>query len=240
VYIDIHSHIIPGVDDGARDEAMSLKMLRIAHDCGTRHIIATPHYFYGNTRYVFADIIEKCACLNDLAANAGIDMTIHPGCEVFITLELAEMYEQGSIGTLAGSSCMLVEFPMMSIPPYIDNVLYDLQLKGITPIIAHPECNAEIQQNPGLMESYIERGILSQVNSGSITGIFGMKARRTVMRIIKEGWVHFVASDAHSDTSRDPDLKNAAAIIEKKFGSKMREDLFAKNALEYLAISSGS
>lgn len=236
MYIDIHSHIIPAIDDGAKDEEMALKMLQIAYDCGTRHIIATPHYVLGN-RFDFADIKEKCAHFNKLATDTGLNITVHPGCEVFITLELAEMYDQGVIGTLAESCCMLVEFPVMSIPPYIDNVLYNLQLKGITPIIAHPECNIEIQENPELMESYIERGILSQVNSGSITGIFGMKARRTVMRLIKEGWVHFVASDAHSDTSRNPDLKNAAAIIEKKFGLKMRENLFALNAQKYLKVT---
>lgn len=239
MYIDIHSHIIPGVDDGAKDEAMALKMLKIAHDCGTRHIIATPHYFFGNTSYEFADIKEKCEHLNNIAKNAGLNITVHPGCEVFITLELAELYEQGLIGTLAESGCMLVEFPMMSIPPYIDNVLYNLQLKGITPIIAHPECNIEIQENPELMEAYIEKGILSQVNSGSIMGIYGMKARKTVMRLIREGWVQFVASDAHSDISRDPNLKSAAVIIEKRFGLKMRENLFEKNALKYLALISG-
>jgi protein-tyrosine phosphatase len=232
VYIDIHSHIIPGVDDGVRDEAMSLKMLRIAHDCGTRHIIATPHYFYGNTRYEFADIKEKCEHLNNIAKNAGLNITVYPGCEVFITPEIVELYDQGLIGTLAGSCYMLIEFPRMSIPPYTDTVLYHLQLKGITPVIAHPERYIEIQQKPELMGAYVERGILLQANSRSITGMYGLKAKRTVMRLIKEGWVHFVASDAHSANSCNPDLANAAARIEKKFGLKMRESLFTLNALK--------
>lgn len=232
MYIDIHSHIIPGVDDGARDEAMSLKMLRIAHDCGTRHIIATPHYFYGNTRYEFADIKEKCEHLNNIAKNAGLNITVYPGCEVFITPEIVELYDQGLIGTLAESCYMLIEFPMMSIPPYTDTVLYHLQLKGITPVIAHPERYIEIQRKPELIGAYADRGILSQVNSGSITGLYGMKAKRTVMRLIKEGWVQFVASDTHSDNNRNPDLENAAARIEKKFGLKMRESLFTLNALK--------
>jgi len=232
VYIDIHSHIIPGVDDGARDEAMSLKMLRIAHDCGTRHIIATPHYVPGNTRYQFTDIIEKCAYLNNLAVNSGLSITVYPGCEVFITPEIVELYDQGLIGTLAESCYMLIEFPMMSIPPYTDTVLYHLQLKGITPVIAHPERYIEIQRKPELIGAYADRGILSQVNSGSITGLYGMKAKRTVMRLIKEGWVQFVASDTHSDNNRNPDLENAAARIEKKFGLKMRENLFTLNALK--------
>ena len=219
MYIDIHSHIIPGIDDGARDEAIALEMLEIAEKSGTRHIIATPHYVYGNTRYGFATIVEKCEGLNRLAANEGIDITVYPGCEVFITPEIIELYEQGLIGTLADSSYMLVEFPMMSIPPYTDNVLYELQLKGITPIIAHPERYSEIQRRPEILESFIDRGILAQVNSGSLTGVYGRESKRTVMRLIKKGLVQFVASDAHSDSGRNLTCV-AAALIEKHFELK--------------------
>ena len=236
MYIDIHSHVIPGIDDGARNEAIALEMLAIAKKNGTGHIIATPHYVYGNTRYGFATIIEKCNSLNGLAASAGIDITVYPGCEVFITPELIELYEQGLIGTLADSRYMLVEFPMMSIPPYTDNVLYELQLKGITPIIAHPERYSEIQRKPELLEAYIDRGILIQVNSGSITGSYGRQLKKTVMRLIKEGYVHFIASDAHSNDKRNPDMNKAAAIVEKKFGTKMRDNLFALNPLKIVNI----
>lgn len=236
MYIDIHSHIIPGIDDGAKDEGVTLEMLRIAQNSGTRHIIATPHYVYGNTRYGYATIIEKCSELNRLAADAGINVTVHPGCEVFICPELIELYEQGLIGTLAESSYMLVEFPMMSIPPYTDEVLYNLQLKGITPIIAHPERYIEIQCEPLIMEVYKDRGILAQVNSGSIAGIYGMKIKKTVMRLIKEGWVQFVASDAHSAVRRNPDMSKEAAIIEKKFGLKMHNDLFTLNPSKIISI----
>lgn len=236
MYIDIHSHIIPGIDDGARDEVIALEMLEIAEKSGTRHIIATPHYVYGNTRYGFATIVEKCEGLNRLAANEGIDITVYPGCEVFITPEIIELYEQGLIGTLADSSYMLVEFPMMSIPPYTNNVLYNLQLKGITPIIAHPERYNEIQHKPEMLESFIDRGILAQVNSGSLTGVYGRESKRTVMRLIKKGLVQFVASDAHSDSGRNPDMRKAAAIIEKHFGLKTRNDLFTLNPLKIINI----
>lgn len=236
MYIDIHSHIIPGIDDGARDESVALKMLKMAQQSGTGHIIATPHYVYGNTRYGFATIIEKCEALNRLAASAGINITVYPGCEVFITPELIELYEQGLIGTLANSCYMLVEFPMMSIPSYTDNVLYNLQLKGITPIIAHPERYSEIQYDSERLKSFIDRGILAQVNSGSITGVYGRESKKSVMRIIKEGLVQFVASDAHSASGRNPDMSKAAAIIEKKYGSKMRNDLFSLNPTKIINI----
>jgi protein-tyrosine phosphatase len=236
LYIDIHSHVIPGIDDGARNEAIALEMLAIAKKSGTGHIIATPHYVYGNTRYGFATIIEKCNSLNRLAASAGIDITVYPGCEVFITPELIELYEQGLIGTLADSCYMLVEFPMMSIPPYTDNVLYKLQLKGVIPIIAHPERYTEIQRQPDILESFIDRGILAQVNSGSITGIYGRESKKTAMRLIKEGLVQFAASDAHSASGRNPDMSKAAALVEKHFGTKTRNELFTFNPLKIINI----
>lgn len=236
MYIDIHCHIISDIDDGAKDEAMALEMLKIAERKGTGHIIATPHYVYGNTRYGFNTIIEKCEALNRLAASAGINITVYPGCEVFITPELIELYEQGLIGTLANSRYMLVEFPMMSIPPYTDNVLYNLQLKGITPIIAHPERCSEIQYDPERLKSFIDRGILAQVNSGSITGLYGRESKKTAMRLIKEDLVQFVASDAHSASGRNPDMSKAAAIIEKNYGLKMRNDLFSLNPTKIINI----
>ena len=236
MYIDIHSHIIPGIDDGAKDEAMALEMLKIAQKSGTGNIIATPHFVSGNNGYGFGAIIEKCKHLNRLAFDAGIRITVYPGCEVFIDPELLRSLELGLIGTLAGSNYMLIELPMMNIPPYTDTVLYNLQLKGITPIIAHPERNIEIQYKPELTEAYTDRGILLQVNSGSITGIYGAEAKRTAIRLIKEGWVQFVASDAHSDIRRTPDMTDAAMVITKRFGLDMSEKLFALNALRIINI----
>ncbi len=229
MYIDIHSHILPGIDDGAKDEGVALEMLRIAQNSGTRNIVATPHYVHGNTRYGYATIIEKCSKLNRLAADAGINVTVYPGCEVFICPELIELYEQGLIGTLAESSYMLIEFPMMSMPTYIDEVFYNLQLKGITPIIAHPERYSEIQNEVILLENYVSRGIQVQVNSGSITGTYGREAKKAALKLLEKGLVHFIASDAHSDRTRNPDLSKAAKVVERKFGAKVREDMFTYN-----------
>ena len=234
MYIDIHCHIIPGIDDGALNYDMALNMLRIAQKSGTRHIIATPHYVHGNTRYGFGTIIEKCAELNKLAENQGIDVVGYPGCEIFITPELIDLYNQKLIETLAVSKYMLIEFPMMSIPTYTDDILYKLQLKGITPIIAHPERYSEIQYKPELIESFVKRGILAQVNSGSITGMYGREAKKTALKLLRMGLVHFIASDAHSDNNRKPDLSKAAKVIERKFGAKVTEDLFINNPLKII------
>jgi protein-tyrosine phosphatase len=129
---------------------------------------------------------------------------------------------------------MLIEFPMMSIPLYTDDILYKLQLKGVTPIIAHPERNSEIQYNHGILEDFVRRGILSEVNSGSITGVHGMEVKKTAMKLLEKGLVHFIASDAHSVRYRTPDLSKAIKIIEKKFGAKLREDLFTNNPMKII------
>lgn len=234
MYIDIHCHIIPGIDDGAQNDNVAINMLRVAQKNGTRFIIATPHYVHGNTRYGFGTIVEKCAELNKLASSNGIDIIVHPGCEVFITPELIELYEQKLVDTLNGSRYMLVEFPMMSIPSYSDEILYKLQLKGIIPIIAHPERNSVIQSNPELLENLVERGILSQVNSRSIVGMNGREVKKTALSLLKKGLVHFIASDAHSDGTRNPDLRKAVRFIEKKFGAKVREDLFTNNPMKII------
>lgn len=235
MYIDIHSHIVPGIDDGAVNDAMALKMLKIAYKSGTRHIIATPHYVYGNTRYAFGTIIEKCNEINKLAKSVGIDVNVYPGCEIFINPELLELYEQRLIDTLSLSRYMLIEFPMMSIPPYAEEVLYNIQLKGITPIIAHPERYSEIQSRPEILEAFVNRGILTQVNSGSITGLYGREAKKTAMKLLKMALVHFVASDSHTDGKRNPNLSKAAKIVERKFGVKIREDLFTNNGMKIIA-----
>ena len=124
---------------------------------------------------------------------------------------------------------MLIEFPMMSMPTYIDEVFYNLQLKGITPIIAHPERYSEIQNEVILLENYVLRGIQVQVNSGSITGTYGREAKKAALKLLEKGLVHFIASDAHSDRTRNPDLSKAAKVVERKFGAKVREDMFTYN-----------
>lgn len=237
MFIDIHCHIIPGIDDGAQNEIMALEMLKIAQENNTRHIIATPHYVYGNTRFGFDTIIEKCAELNRIARSAEIETKVYPGCEIFINPEILELYEQRLVGTLNESKYMLIELPFTCIPLYTDNILYKLQLKGITPIIAHPELNSEVQKKIELIEAFVERGILIQVSAGSITGHNGIVPKKTVMKMLKKGLVHFVSSDAHSNVRRTPDMSKAAVIVEKKFGLKAREDLFTMNPMKLIDVN---
>lgn len=232
MFVDIHSHIIPGIDDGAEDIEQAVQMLRTAYENGTGHIIATPHFISGNTDLSQIDSSSKK--LQQLAVGKGINLAIHSGCEAFLNPDLPKLYEEGKIFTLNQSSYMLIELPMMSIPPYTDFVLYELQLKGIIPIIAHPERNREIIENPIKLRDMVSRGILSQVNSGSVTGLFGNSVQKVAMRLIKLGCTHFIASDSHSNSRRSPDLSKAASIVEKVFGSDIMMNIFSRNGMKVL------
>lgn len=234
MYVDTHCHVLPGIDDGAKDDEMALNMLRIAALNGTGHIVATPHYIYGNTGYDFSLIADKCNKLNKVVLNEGIDLTIHPGCEVFLSPELPDLYEKGVINTLAGSVYMLIELPMMTIPIYTEDILYTLQLKGVVPIIAHPERYIEFQKKPDILKSMVQRGILAQVNSGSLTGLYGKETQKVALKFLKMDIIHFIASDAHTDRGRSPDLKKAVDIVEQKYGRDMTEELFIRNGMKIL------
>jgi len=126
---------------------------------------------------------------------------------------------------------------MSGIPIYTEELLYNLQLKGLIPIIAHPERNREIFENPDILAGLLERGILAQANSGSVTGLYGRKIRRTVMKLIKMGLIHFIASDAHTCGERSPVLVKAEAIVRRRFGSDTAESLFYKNGMIVLENS---
>lgn len=234
MYIDIHSHIIPVIDDGARDINTAAEILKMAAENGTTHIVATPHFIAGSVENPSELIDKKCEELKKIAINEEIEIKIHVGAEVFISPEIPELFEKKIICTLNNSAYILVELPMASIPIYMDDVLYSLQLKGLIPIIAHPERNSEIQKKPEILINLVRRGILAQVNSGSITGLYGKKIRNVAIKFIKMGLIQFIASDTHTCRRRSPNLTKAAAIVGKRFGQDIAKQLFFRNGMAVL------
>lgn len=234
VFVDIHTHILPGCDDGAQDKETALDMLRIAAENRTGHMIATPHFIPGKSQIGSQRIMETCRELQSLSDENGLNLKLFPGCEAFLSPELPDLYDVGLINTLGNSAYMLVELPMMSIPPYTDTVLYQLQLKGLKPVLAHPERNREIIKNPGILRDMIHWGIFAQINTGSLLGIHGRDVKRFAWRLLGWGMVHFIASDAHSTGIRRPNLSEAAALVEKKYGRETMQLLFHENGLALL------
>ncbi|NJP37444.1 tyrosine-protein phosphatase [Alkalicoccus luteus] len=216
--IDIHSHILPGMDDGAAHEADTLAMAKAAVDEGIKTIVATPHHQNG-TYTNEAPIVEGAVDqTNALLHHHGIPLTVIAGQEVRVYGELLEDLKAGHLLTLHGSAYMLVEFPSNYIPRFASSLFYDLQLEGVTPIIAHPERNKVFMEKPSLLYRYIQNGALSQVTAASVTGHFGKKLQKFSLELIDHNLAHFIASDAHNTTSRGFYMDKAYNVIEQKLG----------------------
>lgn len=242
MFVDIHSHIIPGLDDGSRHMDMTLKMLMSAGTDGTGCIIATPHFNSADNQD-YAGVMpedlegtsasgvvrEKTEQLKRLALKHHIDIDIYPGMEVLLQPDTPYLLEAGIIMTINNTRYVLVEFPVREIPLFASEVLYQIQLRGFIPILAHPERYIPVIRDNEILVDLADLGVLIQVNAGSVTGLFGRKVRKTAMRLIRQGMVHFVASDAHSNNGRTAELSKAARIVKRKFGKEVADRLFSEN-----------
>lgn len=211
--IDIHSHIIPGIDDGAGDIETSLEMLKTAEGEGTKTIFATPHFNRGYFEHEYKDVLKLTEELGKNAREKGININILPGQEVFLKRETPLDFKKGTIGTLGGTRYMLIELPMDTLPDYAMDSIYELKLLGISPIIAHPERYLYIIKKPSLINQFIEEECLFQINTGSIRGLFGREVKNTAEILVKNGIMDFIASDAHTNNKRCPGLKKSFDII---------------------------
>jgi protein-tyrosine phosphatase len=221
--IDIHCHILPGVDDGAQHEQACLSMAKMAAREGITAIIATPHYDNGTYENTKDDIIESVAHVNALFKEEQIDLNVYPGQEPRISGEMLEKIETGEIVTLNDTGkYIFVELPHNHVPRYTERLLYDIQLKGLTPIIVHPERNHEIMKTPGMIYELVKSGALTQITASSVTGHFGKQIRQLTMELIENNLTHFVASDAHNTGKRTFRMREALEQIEDEFGMDMR------------------
>lgn len=234
-YIDIHSHILPGMDDGARNIEQSLEMLRIAEEQGICIMYATPHYMPGKGKPSIERIERKIRELQDAADQAGIRVSIRPGVEYYYMEEILELFEQGKVITLGDSNCVLIEFDPSADRLYIRNALEEVISFGYTPILAHVERYISMMEKGfTYVEEYRNMGVMMQVNSASVSGDVGKKTQKNVKAMLKKHLIDFVATDAHSARSRAPYMEKTAKLLEKKYGKKYRDQLLHENATKYL------
>ncbi|WML41549.1 CpsB/CapC family capsule biosynthesis tyrosine phosphatase [Neobacillus sp. OS1-2] len=226
--IDIHCHILPGIDDGAKNVEDSLNMAKEAVKEGIHTIIATPHLNsqYDNRK---PSILKKVEELNQSLQEANINMRILPGQEPRIFGEILADLETGDIQTLNDSQYVFIEFPSSHVPRYTEKLLFDIQVKGLTPIIVHPERNAELIERPETLYKLVEKGALTQVTASSLCGYFGKKIKNYSMQLIESNQTHFIASDAHNVNNRTFKMDEAFSLIDSKFGSDYVY-LFKENA----------
>jgi protein-tyrosine phosphatase len=221
--VDLHSHILPGVDDGARNDDQALDMLRAAEADGINIIAATPHAHHVNA----ARILDGVERLRQLAADAGLTVEIIPGHEARLAPDLADRYGRQDLIPLNHTSYQLVELHLFEEWPkeLVERSIGRIQAVGLTPLLAHPERYPVVQRDPDWLEVLIERGILMQINSHSLTGYHGAEAQRTAELLIQRRLVHVIASDSHSPGRRNPiiraALERAAEIAGRGYAEQM-------------------
>lgn len=229
--LDIHSHILYGVDDGPSNLETSLEMLKIAAEDGTKIIAATPHFYRGYYDNDARSILERVEELKMIAKDNDIDIEIIPGQEVYMDKRTIKEYKNGSILTLNNTKYILVETDMTNMPKETLDIIYELRILGLTPILAHPERYGYINEKPTLINDFIKEGCLFQITAGSILGLFGKKVQKTSELFIEHGLCNFIASDAHTTNRRRPGLSSSFEVIKKKYqGTEER----IKQNIDYL------
>ncbi|MAR15051.1 MAG: capsular biosynthesis protein [Candidatus Marinimicrobia bacterium] len=217
--IDFHNHIIPNLDDGSKSIDMSINMLKEAQAQGITDIVNTIHYQHPkmerkNTSYKF--IIDEINKFQEIAYNYNIK--IHAASEVFFKFNLTEILDN-PITTFGNGKFMLIEFQRLSFPIGYEDEIFKVQLKGINPIIAHPERYRGVQNNIDLARKWIDRGYLIQIDCASIIGGFGKETQITAIELLKNGLCHLIGSDAHNDKNRNFFLKKTLLETEKIIGN---------------------
>ena len=230
--VDIHAHLLPGIDDGPKQIALSIEMARHAVADGITHLVVTPHIHpgrYNNTiktiRPVF-DAYVKQLRQHDISLQLAMasEVRICPEIIPMINSRLIPLYQGGN-----GQQSMLLELPYAQIPPGYEKIIAWLKQRDIRIVLAHPERNKALMREPGRLKSFIELGCVVQVTAGSITGQFGDGARSCAEYFLKQEWVHIIATDAHNMRSRPPAMKQGRSVAESISGQGDSEALVSTN-----------
>ncbi|GAC1619556.1 MAG: tyrosine protein phosphatase [Candidatus Acidiferrum sp.] len=226
--VDLHCHILPGLDDGAKTMEDSLAMAEMAIADGTTHLVATPH---ASNEYSF-DFARVLVLRDELQEKVGERLKLATGCDFHLNPEnLAALRLDPARFCINQKDYLLVEFNEFSIPPVMDQMLHDLQLAGLRPIVTHPERNSILRLHPERLANWVRHGCFAQVTGGSLLGFFGDGARRDAQRWIEAGCIHFVSSDGHNISSRVPKLQEAFDAVQGLFGEEKAKALFGGNPL---------
>lgn len=227
--IDLHCHILPGIDDGPRTLETSLAMLKMAEEDGITHVAATPHYRCGEQPDTAA-IRTALESFQQEALKRGIRTAVVMGADIRLTYELMSAVMSRSIPTINGSRYFLLELPDL-IPPHIDSFIFEAEIQGLVPIITHPERNYSLLATPEKAFALHEAGALFQLTAMSTTGEFGRQIRKFSYALLNQGAADFVATDAHSTGRRRPVLSTAYQEVAREFGEEYSRRLFLENPL---------
>jgi protein-tyrosine phosphatase len=225
--IDIHCHMLPGIDDGPADLESSLRMARMAHADGITHIVASPHYSYGE-RPSASDIREALQRFSGTMKDQMIGLTVLQGADIRLTFELFSGLGNRDIPAINGSRYFLLELPDL-MPPNVETFIFRARTEGYIPVITHPERNYSLLMSTDKLLSLRDSGALFQVTAMSITGEFGEQIQRYSRMMLRKGYVDFVATDAHNTDFRVPVLSRAYREVSELLGDAACSSIFFNN-----------
>ena len=223
--IDLHSHMLPGLDDGAADEQQALEMARQAVAEGVTIQACTPHIYPGVYPNTGPDILARVAWFQCLLDAEGIPLRVVAGADVHIAPDLVQKIRSGEVLTLGGSRYILIEPPHHVLPPRTEEIFFNLQAAGYCPILTHPERMTWIDQKYDLIKSLAKSGVWMQLTAGAITGRFGPRAVYWSERMLDEGMAHIVATDAHDPVRRRPSWSEAIEALRDRVGDEETRQL---------------
>ncbi len=225
---DMHCHILPGVDDGARDMKDTERMLRTAHAEGIDRMLVTPHFQCGGRCAEVEELKKQYAKVQELWTQYGTDKELYLGSELFYSEGVVDALQAGEALTLNGTRYILVEFPIYVEFPYVLRAVQKLRYAGYRPIVAHVE-RYEKMQRPDCMRELMRAGAVMQVNVSTLLGRHGFFARYRMTTYLKKGLVQLVGTDAHDTKERKPVMKECRLYLTKKLGETRAQEILESN-----------
>jgi protein-tyrosine phosphatase len=234
--IDLHCHILHEMDDGAESAAESIQMAQAFVRTGFRIVAATPHMVPGTSWMPPVErITTQVSYLNQAIQIARLKLEIVPGMEIALDPNIPELLDAGRLLPLGSSSCLLIEPPFRQVPPKWEQVIFSIQARGYSVILAHPERCGQLAGNLALIGKLIDSGVYLQVNLGSFLGQYGHAVRRTVKLLARNGWIHCLATDSHHPTWLESKrMQSAMSKLEKLIGLQNLQRITVDNPLRVL------
>lgn len=232
--IDMHAHILPGIDDGAKDTKETLLMLKEAREAGFTDVLATSHYVEGKYEFNKVDREYIINAITKKIEEENINIKIHVGAEGYITNNLPELIEKKVIPTLANSRYILFELPMRAKIMNVEDIIIRIHELGLIPIIAHPERYEIVKDNPNIVARWIELGALMQSNYGSILNAYGNKNKETLLKLLNADAVHFLGTDTHYKGGFYTQMNTIKSLLIKEIGEEKLDVLSYKNPKKVL------
>ncbi len=227
--IDIHCHILPNIDDGAKDIEDALEMARIAQKEGIKKIVNTSHYHPTFDFIKGEALVEKVQNFNAILKENNIDIEVFLGNELYYSEDFLEIIDLKEFHTLNNSRYLLVEFPPLRFPKNLCDVIYEIKLRGYIPVLAHVERYREVQNDPNIIYNCIKDGAIIQLNASSIVGKNGDEAQKVSKILLDNNMVHVIGTDSHSSKKRRPIIKESYDFISQKYSSNKASELFLEN-----------